>query len=374
MSVKSVSICVVNAAGAVLARGETTSDPDEISAFIAQHVPGPERVVHESGILAIWLTRELEKRGLPIICIDARLAHKALSGRINKSDPGDAEGLAHLARTGWFSRVHIRSEVSERVRVLIGTRARLIRLRKDLEAHVRGVLKVFGICMGAVGRAEMRQRFRDQLSEAGQGDLAISVMADMFNPIHKALCAATEAMDNELKAIARESSVARRLMTVPGVGPVVALSFIATLDDARRFRRAKDVGAFFGLTPRRHQSGDMDWSGRISKCGDRDLRRLLYSAATTLITQVRKPSPRRRLRAASSLYLPDRKLGMNGEAILRTRLLTESYSIIWLSKAFSNEKVPSMLFSRTTRSLALVRRVPWLQVALAEVPRVESEG
>lgn len=140
VSVKSVSICVVNAEGAILARGETTSDPSEISSVIDKHAPNPERVVHESGILAIWLTRELEKHGLPIICIDARLAHKALSVRINKSDPGDAEGLAHLARTGWFSKVHIRSEASERVCVLIGTRERLIRMRKDLEGHVRGVL------------------------------------------------------------------------------------------------------------------------------------------------------------------------------------------------------------------------------------------
>jgi len=324
VSVKSVSICVLDAGGAVLARGETTSDPDEIAAFIAERAPGPERVVHESGILAIWLTRELEKRGLPIICIDARLAHKALSGRINKSDPGDAEGLAHLARTGWFTPVHIRSEASERVRVLIGTRERLIRMRKDLEAHVRGVLKIFGICMGAVRRTDMRRGFRDQLAEAGEIDLAISVMVDMFNPIHKALCAATEAMDDELKIIARESGLARRLMTVPGVGPVVALSFIATLDDAGRFKRSRDVGAFLGLTPRRHQSGDMDWSGRISKCGDRDLRRLLYSAATTLITQVRKPSPLR----TWAIRLKERK-GFKKTAVATARKLAVVMMCIW---------------------------------------------
>lgn len=290
VSVKSVSICVVDVQGNVLARGETASDPDQIASFIQKHAPDPERVVHESGILAIWLTRELHRRGLPIMCIDARLAHKALSGRINKSDQGDAEGLAHLARTGWFSEVHIRSEASERVRVLIGTRERLIRMRKDLEGHVRGVLKVFGICMGAVGRTKLRQGFRDQLAKAGTSDPAISMMVEIFNPIHKALCAATETMDDELKSIARQSDLAKRLMTVPGVGPVVALSYIATLDDASRFKKSKDVGAFLGLTPRRHQSGDMDWSGRISKCGDRDLRRLLYSAGTTLITQVKKPS------------------------------------------------------------------------------------
>ncbi len=149
VSVKSVSICVVDAQGAVIQRGETSADPDQISSFIGEHAPRADRVVHESGILAIWLTRELEKRGLPIGCIDAGLAHKALSGRINKSDAGDAEGLAHLARTGWFSTVHVRSEASERVRVLIGTRERLIRMHGDLEGHVRDVLKVFGVCMGA---------------------------------------------------------------------------------------------------------------------------------------------------------------------------------------------------------------------------------
>lgn len=336
VSVKSVSICVVDFEGNVLARGETTSDPDQISAFIQDHAPDPERVVHESGILAIWLTRELEKRGLPIICIDARLAHKALSGRINKTDPGDAEGLAHLARTGWFTPVHIRSGASERVRVLIGTRERLIRMRKDLEAHVRGALKTFGICMKPVGRRQLRQDFRDQLTRAGQDDAAIGLMAEMFNPIHQALCAATEAMDEELKAIARESDLASRLMTVPplahaiiccraaGIGPIVALSFIATIDDAGWFRKSKDVGAYLGLTPRRHQSGEVDWSGRISKCGDRDLRRLLYSAATTLITQVRKTSPLQQW--ATKLY---EKKGFKKAAVASARKIAVTLHCIW---------------------------------------------
>lgn len=324
VSVKSVSICVVDAQGAILARGETASDPDRIASFIHKHSPDPERVVHESGILAIWLTRELQKRGLPIICIDARLAHKALSGRINKSDPGDAEGLAHLARTGWFTQVHIRSEVSERVRVLIGIRERLIRMRKDLEGHVRGILKTFGICMSSVHRAKLRKGFRDQLAQAGTTDPAISVMIEMLKPIHKALCAATEAMDEELREIARESGLACRLMTVPGVGPIVALSFIATLDDAERFKRSRDAGAFLDLTPRRHQSGDMDWSGRISKCGDRDLRRLLYSAATTLITQVRKPSPL----LAWAKRLQDRK-GFKKAAVATARKLAVILHCIW---------------------------------------------
>lgn len=324
VSVKEVSICVVDASGDVLVRGTVPTDPDMIARFLSEHAPEADRVVHESGILAIWLTRELDKRGLPIICVDARLAHKALSGRVNETDKGDAEGLAHLARTGWFTPVHIRSEASERVRVLIGTRERLIRMRKDLEAHVRGVLKTFGIRMAAIQRSNLRGGFRDQLAHAGQSDLAIELMAEAFNPIHQALCAAAEAIDDELREIARGSDLAQRLMTVPGVGPVVALAYIATLDDEARFKRATDVGAFLGLTPRRYQSGDTDWSGRISKCGDRDLRRLLYSAGFSLISQVRRFSPLR----AWAVRLSERK-GVRHAAVATARKLSVIMLRIW---------------------------------------------
>ena len=277
--------------GGVIARTDVSTDPDLIAGFIFKYAPDVERVVHESGILAIWLTRELEKRGVPIICIDARLAHKALSGRINKSDQGDAEGLAQLARTGWFTQVHIRSEASERVRVLIGARERLIRMRKDLEGHVRGVLKVFGVCMTSVGTGKLRRGFRDQLAAAADTDPAIAMLSETFIPLHKTLCIARDALDEEVRMMARKSDLARRLMTVPGVGPIVALAYIATLDDEKRFRKSIDVGAFLGLTPKRHQSGAR-WIGRVKypSAGDCDMRRLLYSAASTLISCTRKPS------------------------------------------------------------------------------------
>ena len=114
------------------------------------------------------------------------------------------------------------------------------------------------------------------------------MIADGFCAAHETLCAAAEALTDDLKVIARESKLARRLMTVPGVGPIVALNFIALVDDASRFRRATDVGAFLGLTPRRYQSGETDWSGRVSKCGDAQMRGLLFEAATCLIRQVKR--------------------------------------------------------------------------------------
>lgn len=163
-------------------------------------------------------------------------------------------------------------------------------MRKNLEGHVRGVLKVFGICKKSVGTGKLRRNFRDLLATAADTDPAIEMMSETFIPLHKTLCIARDALDDEVRMMARKSDLAHRLMTVPGVGPIVALAYIATLYDEKRFRKSVDVGAFLGLTPKRHQSGEVDWSGKISKCGDCDMRRLLYSAASPLINCTRKPS------------------------------------------------------------------------------------
>ncbi|MEM8713293.1 MAG: enoyl-CoA hydratase-related protein [Planctomycetota bacterium] len=163
-----------------------------------------------------------------------------------------------------------------------------------------------------------------RLSRAVGASRAIELMADAFNPIHKALCSAADAIEDELREIARGSVLAQRLMTVRGVGPVVALSYIAILDDQARFKRATDVGAFLGLTPRHHQSGDTDWFVRISKCGDRDLRRLLYASGFTLISQVRRSSPL----LAWAVRLSARK-GIKHAAVAAARKLAVIMLRIW---------------------------------------------
>ena len=232
------------------------------------------------------MQRGLVRLGLPAVCIDARKAHKTLSARLNKSDAADAEGLAQLARTGWFTPVHVRSDAADRLRSLIGARDRLVRLRIDLEGHVRGSLKTFGIRMTGIRRGRQRQAFRDQLAAAGESDPVLRIIADGFIVAHATLCKAAAELDAIIRRQADQHPVAQRLMTIPGVGPVVSLSFIALVDDPNRFRRTSDVGAFLGLTPRRHQSGEIDWSGRISKCGDRAMRGLLVQAASCILRQV----------------------------------------------------------------------------------------
>lgn len=229
----------------------------------------------------------------PAICLDARKAHKSLSARLNKSDSADAEGLAQLARTNWFTEVHIRSEDADRLRSLIAARERLIRLRKDLEGHIRGMLKTFGIRMTGVGQGRQRQGFRGQLAAAGEADPVFCAIADGFISAHSTLCQAVADLERVVKAKAKSHPVARRLMTIPGVGPIVSLSFVALVDDPGRSSKTSDVGAFLGLTPRRQQYGAMDWSGRVSKCGDApcagsSLNGLLFEAASCVIRQVKR--------------------------------------------------------------------------------------
>lgn len=288
VSLREVSICVVDEDGKTVARGVASADAAGVAGWLTNRSLMPDRIVHESGQLSIWLQRGLVDLGLPAICIDARKAHKSLSARLNKSDSADAEGLAQLARTGWFTPVHVRSEEADRLRALVGTRERLIRLRKDLEGHIRGVLKTFGMRMTGVGQGRQRQAFRDQMAAAGEADPVLRAIADGFIAAHAALCQAADDLERSAKAKAKSHPVAHRLMTIPGVGPIVSLSFVALVDDPSRFGKSSDVGAFLGLTPRRHQSGEMDWSGRVSKCGDAAMRGLLFEAASCVLRQVKR--------------------------------------------------------------------------------------
>lgn len=167
-----------------------------------------------------------------------------------------------------YREVHIKSEESDRLRLLLSARERRIKIRMDIEAQARGILKTFGIRLGRVRTRDSRRDFRDQLAEVVSGDPILEVVFASLISVHETVCRDATDLDAEIQAFAKDSPLARRLTRAPGVGPIVARSFIATIDDATRFRRAVDAGADLGLTPRRHQSGETDWSGRISKRGD----------------------------------------------------------------------------------------------------------
>lgn len=284
VSLESTSICVVDADGLVTAEQAVKSDPDAIADFVRSHAPRVKRIGLESGPTSAWLWKELAQRSLPIVCIDARHAKAALSMQINKSDRNDAVGIARIMQTGWYREVQIKSSGSHAIRALLTSRSLLVKVTRDLENQIRGLLKVEGLVIGRAKEGVFSARAEALLTDRPDTAAIIHPLLLVREGVRQQLAA----LDQRVRRLANETPTARILMTAPGVGPITALAFIATIDDPTRFKRSRSVGAYLGLTPRRHASGEVDWNGRISKCGDTLVRTYLFEAAGVLLTRVQK--------------------------------------------------------------------------------------
>jgi transposase len=284
---KETAVCVIDGSGRIVFEGKARSEPGALAKVIRKHAPGAVRIGFETGAMASWLWHELKRIDLPIVCIDARHAHAALSVRINKSDPNDARGLAELMRMGWYREVRVKSAQSQVVRSLLLARARLVGIRRDLENQVRSLLKENGQLFPRAIGGQFRERVREIVSESHP----LRAVIESLLAIHERVGEEQTVLDTRVRTLAKSDHTTRRLMTVPGIGVITALTFRHTIDDPSRFRSATSVGAYLGLTPRRKQSGETDVTGRISRWGDRLLRTYLFEAASVLIHRTRRWSP-----------------------------------------------------------------------------------
>lgn len=286
VSDKTTHVCVVDGEGAILWRGVCATDPEVIAKTLSRHAAGLGRVVLETGPLSAFLYHGLIERAVAVTCICARHAKGVLSTRVNKSDPHDAEGLAQLARTGWFKAVRIKQEATHIDRAHLKIREQLTKSHRAMANQLRGLLKLFGLRMGTVTtpgkRAERLAALFAQKPEL------VPVMAPLIESL-EALEAQIKRSSKLLAASAAADPIAARLMTAPGVGPITALVFKSSIEDPDRFERGEDAGAFAGLVPRRSQSGERDYKGHISKAGDPMLRSALYEAANSLLVRVKRP-------------------------------------------------------------------------------------
>jgi transposase len=284
VSMEMTAICVVDENGQKVAEGKVPTDPDGIAAWLAGKAGGLVRIGMETGPLAVWLWNELMKRGLPIVCLDARHASAALSMMPNKTDRHDAAGLAQIVRTGWFRQVRIKSHGAYVVRALLSARDVLVAVRGKIENEIRGLLKTFGIMFGKkVGG------FARRAEEILSGELAtapeIKAIVEAMMEARRSIIERIKVLDARVRAAARQNRMARLFMTAPGVGAVIALSVASTYDDPSRFRRSASAGAYLGLTPRRYESGEISRNGRVSKRGDKLTRTHLYEAANVILTR-----------------------------------------------------------------------------------------
>jgi transposase len=283
VSLEQTAICVVDGGGKTLWQGKCASTPEAIAAAVRGRAPEAVRVGFESGPLSARHWHELKKLGLPVVCLDARHAKAALSVQLNKSDRNDARGLAQIVRTGWYREVAVKSWDSQLIRSVLSTRAQLVRMRVDLANQIRGVLKPFGLVAGKGGRQPFVERVRALVADGPLREVAEALLAAW-----QAINDQVSTLSRRLIAIARQDQAVQRLMTAPGVGVLVALTYVSVIDDPERFAKSSSVGAYIGLTPRRFQSGEEDYTGRISKRGDALLRTYLFEAAGIILHRVAK--------------------------------------------------------------------------------------
>ncbi len=286
VSKEETAFCVKDAAGEVLARGKVSTDPRALFEALRAHCLYPGRIVLETGTLSGWLARELGGLGVGVDVIDARQANAVMRLQHNKTDANDAELLAEIARTGFCRPVAVKSAAAQASRALLKARCHLVRQRRDTQNTMRGLLGSLGIRFPK-GSGKLAGRVREALE--GRPELRV-VIEPLLSTV-AALEREIGRLDKAVVARAKGAPACRLLMSVPGVGPVTALAYVSTIGDAERFANSRAVGAYVGLTSRRWQSGGMDYSGRISKHGDAMLRALLYEAANSLLTVVRRAHP-----------------------------------------------------------------------------------
>ncbi|MBK1665517.1 IS110 family transposase [Rhodospirillum rubrum] len=282
VSLKRTSVCVIDEAGKVVWRGTALTSVEALASVLNKQAPQAERIGLESGSMTPFLWHGLRLQGFAVVCLDARWAKKALSSNPVKTDANDAEGLAQLVRVGWYKEVEVKGMEAHRLRALLTGRQQLVQAKVSLINQVRGLLRPFGL----VVQTGSGQSFSARVAELVAGDEVLTMVTETLVAAMADLEKRIEVLDKRLRAQAKGMTEVRRLMSVPGIGPITALAYRAAIDTPTRFAHSRDVGAYLGLTPKRYQSGEVDRDGSISKCGDHMARHLLYEAANVLLTSV----------------------------------------------------------------------------------------
>ena len=281
VSLEQSSVCVVDEKGKVVREAKVLSEPDALVQFFSALDLPLTQIGLEAGPLSQWLHAGLAKAGLPVVLLETRHVKAALSAMIVKTDRRDARGIAQLLRMGWYRPVHCKSLPAQEVRALLAGRKLLQTKLLDVEFSIRGLLRGFGLKMGEVSKG----RFVTRVQELIAGHAMLEQVIGSMLAAREVLRAEYNRLHRAMLAIVRKDAVCRRLMTAQGVGAVTAITYKSAVDDPTRFVKSKSVGAHFGMTQKRYQSGETDIKGSISKVGDATVRTVLYEAANALLTR-----------------------------------------------------------------------------------------
>ena len=323
VSLEESHLCIVDGDGEIVSEAVIASEPDALIAHLDGLGLRLERLGLEAGPLSQWLYRGLRSAGYRVVCLETRHVKAALSAMTVKTDRKDAHGIAQVVRAGWYRRVHVKSEASQEIRVLLQARQLMGKQLCEVSSSIRGLLRNFGLKVGKVGRAKFEVRVRELLV----GEDALAAVIEPLLRARAALLAAFAELHRQVLRAVRDDAVCRRLITASGVGPIVALTYRAGIDNPHRFAKSRAVGVHFGLTPTRHQSGNVDRVGRITKTGDETVRTALYEAAHTILT---RPVKRSALKAWAMRVA--RKRGMERAKVALARKLAVVLHRMWVDE------------------------------------------
>jgi transposase len=315
------SVCIVDATGKIVREAKVRSEREAVVEFLQATGLTFTRIGLEAGPLSQWLYAGLVEAGLSAICIETRHVKAALKAMTVKTDKNDARGMAQLMRLGWFRPVHVKTLVAQEIRALLTARRLLLTKLCDIETSLRGILRGFGLKVGPVSKLRFESRIRALVT----GQTMLERVVEPMLRVHAALRGEYAILHRALLATVRDDEVCRRLMTIPGVGAVVAMSFKSAIDQPERFRHSKAVGAHLGLTPRKYQSGEVDRTGRISKVGDATVRTALFEAANIMLTRAARWSSLK----AWALRVGNRQ-GMKKAKVALARKLAVVLHRMWL--------------------------------------------
>lgn len=285
VSMKRTFICIINEQGKIVHEGSENTDPHLIADYLSKVGFKEMTIGFESGSLTPYLLTGFKERSIDAICMDARKLSPILALKVNKTDKNDARGIAEALRSGMYTRVHCKPEESINRAILLASRRALIEQQTHLKNTVRGLLKGYGIRLGSISAKKFSVAVMNQI-ESCQEIVILSIKC-LLGAFDK-LVEETGKIDKKMLEIACQDKEVLRFMTVPGIGPVTALTYKAEIFDATRFKESRSVGAYLGMTPTQYASGETQRQGKTSKCGSKELRFLLVEAGIVILTRSKK--------------------------------------------------------------------------------------
>ena len=285
VSLEQSSVCVLDGEGKIIREAKVASEPEALIAWFGSLGLAMTRIGLEAGPLSQWLFAAMKQAGLPVELLETRHVRNAFKTMPVKTDRKDARGIAELMRMGWFRPVHCKSISAQETRAILTTRTLIEAKLRDVEMSLRGVLRGFGLKVGKTTPTNFAERIKELRSVPNLQVIAAELLGRMRSAV-----ARVQGFEKRVRTMARHDERARLLMTTTGVGAVISPTPAAAIHDPARFKNSKQVGAHYGITPKRYQSGEIDYTGRISKIGDKSVRTALYQAAHIILTRPVKAS------------------------------------------------------------------------------------